>query len=162
MANTTSGKSSSRPEKMTKAERDAFLIAPNVTRFSTIRPDGWAHTTPIYYAWENDRFLHSLGPGRRHLTNLASNSKVTECVDLDWRPTTGASSGAISVLCFGEATIIEDAATVAEVTQRILVKYLGEADGNGYFNHIQSEFGNGRVLVSVEPVTWLTWDYRKS
>ncbi len=39
--------------------------------------------TPIWYVWEDGRFLLSLGKSRRHLRNIARDPHVTLCVDED-------------------------------------------------------------------------------
>ncbi|HVA06267.1 MAG TPA: pyridoxamine 5'-phosphate oxidase family protein [Acidimicrobiales bacterium] len=146
---------------LTDAERDEFLRQPHVTRFTTNRSDGWAHTTPIYYTWTGHEILHSIGPKRQHLRNLERDGRVTECIDVDFRLDGSAGAGAVSVVCFGVAEIVEDAALVSDMTREMLIRYMGAEDGPRYFAEVAHECGNGRVVLRVRPVRWITWDYRK-
>jgi nitroimidazol reductase NimA-like FMN-containing flavoprotein (pyridoxamine 5'-phosphate oxidase superfamily) len=57
---------------LTAEERDHFLSQRLLSRLSTIRTDGWPHTTPGWFLWENGEFIHSLGPDRQHLRPSAS------------------------------------------------------------------------------------------
>ena len=52
---------------LTEEERDAFLTDLRIGRLATMREDGWPHVTPIWYVWEDGRFVLSLGKSRRHL-----------------------------------------------------------------------------------------------
>ncbi|HZV75596.1 MAG TPA: pyridoxamine 5'-phosphate oxidase family protein [Conexibacter sp.] len=147
---------------LTPAERDAFLMGetPLVTRFSTIRPDGWAHTAPTWYWWTGTHFLHALGPGRRHLRNVAENPKVTECVDIDQRAD-GSGGRAAAVVCFGEAEIVDDRDEIVAWSGKMLERYLGAELAAQYLQFAAAEIDHGRRLVKVTPVRWLTWDYAK-
>jgi nitroimidazol reductase NimA-like FMN-containing flavoprotein (pyridoxamine 5'-phosphate oxidase superfamily) len=149
--------------KLTPAERDEFLMGgdPMIARFTTIRPDGWAHTAPAWYWWTGEHFLHSIGPGRKHLRNLAENTKVTECVDLDERPGGNAAGRAAAVVCFGEAEIVEDRDEIIEWSGKMLDRYLGGEIAAKYLEFSTAEIEHGRRLVRVTPVRWLTWDYAK-
>ncbi len=72
---------------LTEAERDAFLTELRVGRLASNRGDGWSHLTPIWYVWEDGKFILSLGKSRRHLRNIAADPHVTLCVDEDPRTT---------------------------------------------------------------------------
>lgn len=148
---------------LTPEERDRFLMGetPLVTRFSTLRPDGWAHTAPTWYWWTGTHFLHSLGPGRKHLRNLAENGKVTECIDIDQRPGGNAAGRAAAVVCFGEAEIVDDRDEIIEWSGKMLERYLGAELAAQYLQFSTAEIELGRRLVKVSPVKWLTWDYEK-
>jgi nitroimidazol reductase NimA-like FMN-containing flavoprotein (pyridoxamine 5'-phosphate oxidase superfamily) len=146
---------------LTPEERDRFLLQRLLSRFSTIRADGWPHTTPVWFLWENGEFIHSLGPDRQHLRNLQHNSKVTECVDVDNRLTDGLAAGACSVVCFGEAEIVDDVEESRGLLDRILMHYLGPEDAPKYLEPSLAEIPLGRRMVRVRPIRWLTWDFSK-
>lgn len=162
MANVRDVSTATVRNRLSEVERSDFLREANLTRFSTIRPDGWAHTTPVYYTWEDEVILHSIGPNRQHLRNLENSRQVTECMDVDYRLGGDVEAGAVSVVCYGIAEIVDEAAIVADMTKRMLARYMGPEAGQLYFEKVAHEVGNGRVLVRVRPERWITWDYRKA
>ena len=56
---------------LTTEERDEFLTELRIGRLATQREDGWPHVTPIWYVWDEDRFVLTLGKSRLHLRNIA-------------------------------------------------------------------------------------------
>jgi PPOX class probable F420-dependent enzyme len=146
---------------MTPAERDAFLSNVLLTRVSTNRPDGWPHTAPAWFLWENGTFLHSFGPGRQHIRNMKRDPRITECIDIDERLFEGLAGRAAATVCFGEAEILNDPEEQRALMERILLKYLGPADAAKYLEPSLAEIPQGRVQVRVRPRRWITWDYAK-
>lgn len=138
-------------------EVDAFLAKRQDGRLATNRGDGWWHVTPIWYLWEDGRFHHTLGAGRRHLRNLRTDPHATLCVDEDPRLTEGLEAGARSVVCFATAALSTDEALIRDVTEKMLVRYLGP-EASAYLDGIMAE---GRTIVTLTPAEWLTWDYTK-
>jgi PPOX class probable F420-dependent enzyme len=137
-------------------ERNAFLERKLVGRLATNRRDGWWHVTPIWYLWERERFLLSLGKSRRHLANMREDDHVTLCVDVDRRPE-GVMEGPVAVVCFGRAELIEDAQQVREITDRLVLRYLGSIPPE----FEEAAWFEGRTAVAITPVRWLAWDQGK-
>lgn len=155
--NPKSKSTATKENSLTSAEVLEFLEKRQDATMATNRGDGWWHLTPIWYLWDGERFVHTLGAGRRHLTNLHGDPHVTLCIDEDPRLDRGLEAGARSVVCFGLASLSTDPATIRQVTERILVRYLG-AESDRYLEPIMAE---GRTIVIVEPQRWLTWDFTK-
>jgi PPOX class probable F420-dependent enzyme len=155
--NPKSKSTATKENALTASERDALLEGVQHARIGTNRGDGWWHITPIWYVWENGRFRHTLGAGRRHLRNLRRDPHATVCVDQDPRLTQGSEAGARAAICFGTADLSTDEGLIRDVTERILVRYLGP-DATAYLDPIMAE---GRTIVTITPQHWLTWDYNK-
>ena len=42
---------------MSKEEIDRFLQQKLVARLTSIRPDGYPHTTPLWYVWDGEKVI---------------------------------------------------------------------------------------------------------
>lgn len=157
MPNPKSKSTATRENALSAEERDALLAVRQDGRLATNRGDGWWHVTPIWYLWDGGRFYHTLGAGRRHLRNLRADPHATLCVDEDPRLAEGLQAGARAAVCFGTAELSTDEGLIRDVTERMLVRYLG-ADADTYLEPIMAE---GRTIVTITPAHWLTWDYNK-
>ena len=146
-----------RRNALTPDEREEFLSRKLVARMATQRADGWPHVTPIWYVWEGGRFLLSLGNSRRHLANLRRDAHVTMCVDVDPRVEDPTKTPR-SVVCFGEAELVEDEATVRDVTEKMELRYLGAVPPE----FEEALWFEGRTAVIIMPVRWLAWDQSKA
>lgn len=155
--NPRSKSTATKENALDQVEIDDLLAIRQDGRLATNRGDGWWHVTPIWYLWEGGRFFHTLGARRRHLRNLKGDPHATLCVDQDPRLTEGLEAGARAVVCFATAELSTDAALIREVTEKMLVRYLGE-EARAYLDPIMAE---GRTIVTLTPQHWLTWDYNK-
>jgi len=145
---------------LTDEERDAFLALRQDGHLSTDRGDGWWHITPMWYLWEDGRFLFTLGASRRHLKNLRRNPNMSLCVDVDPRLSEGLAAGTKCVIAFGRAELTEvgdDEELVRETTWKIMRRYIGE-DAPKYHEAIWVE---PRTIATMRPLRWLTWDQTK-
>ena len=157
MPNPQSKSTATKENALTDAERDAVLAVRQDARLGSNRGDGWWHITPIWYLWDDECFRHTLGAGRRHLRNLRVDPHAPVCVDEDPRLSEGLQAGARAVVCFGTAELSTDKGLIRDVTERMLVRYLGP-DATAYLDPIMAE---GRTIVTITPQHWLTWDYNK-
>jgi PPOX class probable F420-dependent enzyme len=154
-----SNKSTATPENaLSQAEIDEYLNRRIMARMATQRADGYPHLTPIWFVWENGTFLHTLGAGRVHLTNLARDPRMSLVIDEDYRLADGLAAGARSITVRGDAELSQDPDLILDVTYKALVKYLGEDDAKLYTEPIMAE---GRTIVTMTPTAWVTWDYNK-
>ncbi len=144
---------------LTDEERDAFLTELRIGRLATMREDGWPHVTPIWYVWDGDRFVLTLGKSRRHLRNIARDPQgdaVRGRGPADDRPD--------EVAAGGRVLRARDAARgrgdrPRDRTTKVEERYLpAEARGPELDELLWFE---GRVGVVIEPERWLAWDQGK-
>ena len=143
---------------LTTEERDEFLTGKRIGRLATQREDGWPHVTPIWYVWEGDRFVLTLGKSRRHLRNIAHDPHVTLCVDEDQR-TSDLTKSPRAVVYFGLGRLVEDEAGVREITTKVEQRYLPEDVRGPELDELL--WFEGRVGVEITPQRWLAWDQGK-
>ena len=137
---------------LTETERDALLGERREGRLGTNRADGWPHIPPVWYLWEQNTFLLSLGNSRRHLENIRRDNHVTLSVDVD-RRSEGPGQAALAAVCFGLAELVDDEPEVRKITETIELRYLGAVPPE----FEQALWFEGRTAVVIRPVRWLTW-----
>jgi nitroimidazol reductase NimA-like FMN-containing flavoprotein (pyridoxamine 5'-phosphate oxidase superfamily) len=151
---------------MSKEEIDSFLNEKNIARVATIRPDGTIHMSPLWYYWDGANIYLWLGSGerpRQHIRNLEKNPNITVLIDRDVRPEVGSlEPGAQAVLIRGYGRLIRDPDMQVTVGMKILTRLFGP-DGERYLNAALGDGkpGMNRVVVKVEPVKIIAWDFRK-
>src|SRR5262245_40422687 len=138
-----------RENAMSEAERDAFLSDLRIGRLATMREDGWPHVTPIWYVWEDGRFVLTLGKSRRHLRNMAHDPHVTMCVDDDPRRSDLTKSPR-AVVCYGLAEIENDEPRVREIGEKVERRYLPEEARGPELDELL--WFEGRIGVEITPV----------
>lgn len=150
---------------MSPAELDAFLGQKLVARLTSIRPDGYPHTTPLWYLWDGEALWFELGAGerpRQHIRNLRQNPKLCVVIDRDARPEQGGVLDAQGVLVRGTAELSTDEALQEKVTREVLTKYLGDDDDELVGAVLEDgRPGRNRVIARVRPESVAAWDFRK-
>lgn len=150
---------------MTDREMNAFLNEKNVARMATIRPDGYPHVTPLWYAWDGRYLWFILGHGerpRQHIRNLRYNPRVAVIIDRDERPRAGdLTPGAQGVLIRGRAELMTDDQTQREVSFKVLSRY-GTKFGAALEAVLQDgKPGMNRVIARIKPDKIYAWDFLK-
>src|SRR5262252_1555284 len=140
---------------MSKDEMDRFLQQKLVARFTSIRPDGYPHTTPLWYIWDGEALWFLLGAGtypRQHIRNLRRNPKLCVVIDRDARPEHGGLVDAQGVVMRGTVELSTDETLQEAITQQAMRKYLGSA-GEQYVDAVLQDGkpGKNRVIAKVKP-----------
>ena len=143
---------------LTREEIDERLNSTALARFATFRADGMIHLTPVWFAWDGERFRFTLGAGRMHLKNLARDPRCSLVVDQDPRLERGLAAGAWAIMGRGRAELSREEDLIRAVTLAVLEKALVKEDAQTYLEPIMAE---GRTIVTMTPQAWLTWDYGK-
>jgi PPOX class probable F420-dependent enzyme len=150
---------------MGKEEIDSFLRQKLVARLTSIRPDGYPHTTPLWYVWDGEVLWFILGAGerpRQHIRNLRRNPKLCVIIDRDARPEQGGVFDAQGVVIRGIVELSTDETLQEEMSRKVLRKYFGD-EGDQYVDVILEDGkpGKNRVVVKVRPENIFAWDFRK-
>jgi PPOX class probable F420-dependent enzyme len=120
-----------------------FLAENRNATLSTIRADGTAQLTPVWFYWDGERFYISITSERVKYKNLKRDPRMSLCID----DVTGFSYAVAE----GKAEIKEG--DIWQDTRKILVKYRGEKGGAEYLERMKNE---PRVLVILKPERWET------
>src|SRR4029450_13200777 len=65
------------PAREAHAHADRRLRAEPVAWLTTVRADGQAQSTPVWFLWDGDTFLVFSQPGAQKVRNLTANPKVS-------------------------------------------------------------------------------------
>jgi PPOX class probable F420-dependent enzyme len=150
---------------MSREEMDSFLRQKLVARLTSIRPDGYPHTTPLWYVWDGQVLWFILGAGerpRQHIRNLRGNPKLCVMIDRDARPDHGGVFDAQGVLIRGTAELSTGETLQEELARQVIRKYLGD-EGEPYVDPVLQDGkpGKNRVVAKVKPEHIFGWDFRK-
>ena len=121
-------------------ERDRFLNEPNVAILATTGPGKRAHAVPVWYLYEDGRFIMSAGATSQKVRNIERQGEATIVVDRRDVPY-------YAVMVRGNAEIgppISD-----DLRLRLAVRYLGEKMGRAY---VARRSGNDSVTIQLQPV----------
>src|SRR5690349_15782893 len=140
---------------MSKEEMDSFLRQKLVARLTSIRPDGYPHTTPLWYVWDGKLLWFILGAGerpRQHIRNLRRHPKLCVIIDRDARPEQGGLFDAQGVVIRGTVKLSTDETLQEEMSRRLLRRYFGD-DGDQYVDAVLQDGkpGKNRVVAQVKP-----------
>lgn len=139
---------------MSPAEVDAFLREERTCRAGTVGPDGTAHVSPLWFAWDGAAlWLHSLVRAQRW-ANLQRDPRVTVLVDA------GEDYGELrGVELSGRAEVVGAVPWTGEPDAALdePVRLFGEKYAGGAFP------ADGRhAWLRVVPEKLVSWDFRKS
>lgn len=130
---------------MTQQELEEYLRRPLVVTFTTIRPDGSPHVTPIWYEYDDGKFYCWVGSNTVKARNIRRDSRVSLCIATHDHPYS-------YVIAEGMCEISHDG--VAERARSIAMRYYGEERGARFANEINQE--GESVLLVVTPTRMLS------
>jgi PPOX class probable F420-dependent enzyme len=112
------------PSNEAHAHADRRLRAERVAWLTTVRADGQAQSTPVWFLWDGETFLLYSQPGAPKVRNLTANPKVSLHLNDD-----GTGEDVITVE--GTATVEPDTPR-ADRVERYLAKYQAAIAALGY------------------------------
>ena len=131
---------------MSPQEMLDFLSERNIARMATIRPDNSPHVTPVWYLWENNQLLISIGRVSVKARNLRQNNKVAVTID----------SQRGGVIIEGTAKIEE---LSEEIRRKLCQRYVHPEDLDKYMEYAKANFQS--ILLRIHPENIISWDYTK-
>jgi PPOX class probable F420-dependent enzyme len=112
------------PSKQGHDRAESRLRSEPIVWLTTVRADGQAQATPVWFLWDGETFLLYSQPGAQKVRNLAANPKVALHLDDD-------GSGGDVVTVEGTATVEPDTPR-ADRVDGYLAKYQTAIESLGY------------------------------
>ena len=112
------------PSKQAHAHADRRLRSEQVAWLTTVRADGQAQSSPVWFLWDGETFLLYSQPGAQKVRNVGVNPKVSLHLGDD-----GAGGDVVSVE--GTATVEPDGPR-ADRVEGYLAKYQTAIEALGY------------------------------
>jgi PPOX class probable F420-dependent enzyme len=112
------------PSKQGHDRAESRLRSEPIVWLTTVRADGQAQATPVWFLWDGETFLLYSQPGAQKVRNLAANPKVALHLDDD-------GSGGDVVTVEGTATVEPDTPR-ADRVDGYLAKYQTAIEALGY------------------------------
>ena len=112
------------PSKPAHARAQRRLRSEQIAWLTTVRADGQAQSSPVWFLWDGQTFLLYSQPGAQKVRNLAANPKVALHLDDD-----GAGDDIVTVE--GTATVEPDTPR-ADRVEGYLDKYQSAIEALGY------------------------------
>jgi PPOX class probable F420-dependent enzyme len=112
------------PSKPAHADADRRLRSEPIVWLTTVRADGQAQSTPVWFLWDGDSFLLYSQPGAQKVRNLAAHPKVSLHLNDDG---TGG-----DVVTFEGAASLKPDTPRADRVEGYLAKYRAAIEALGY------------------------------
>jgi PPOX class probable F420-dependent enzyme len=112
------------PSRQQHARADRRLRSEQVAWLTTVRADGQAQSTPVWFLWDGATFLLYSQPDAQKVRNLAANPRVSLHLSDD-------GSGG-DVVTFEGAASVEPGTPRADRVDGYLTKYRAAIDALGY------------------------------
>src|SRR5262249_52677132 len=134
----------------TRAAVDRFLAAPRLMRLGVTEPDGTPLVHPVWYTWEQGRFLLHIGTTSSKRTAIDTQPTVYFTID-DTGP------GSFGVLGKAKATIDANQSWLREVTWAQCDRYTGVGDNETRRFLMGIAEAGDLVLAVLTPRYLATW-----
>ena len=146
---------------LTDAELSKFLESGHTLHVASIDADGYPHLAPMWYVLRDGKLTFRSFTKSQKIVNLRRNPKLS--VLLESGETYNELKG---VMIRGNATLIDDRATVLSIYGAIAAKYkmIGGQSVQLEGEALEAAFGSyaeKNTAVIVEPVKVASWDHAK-
>ncbi|WP_067662066.1 pyridoxamine 5'-phosphate oxidase family protein [Nocardia miyunensis] len=143
--------------KMTSAEQQEFLRPMGKMALSTIGPDGYIHTTALYYALLGDQVAFLAKRKSQKVVNVLRDSRVT-CM----REAGEKYYDLRGLTLIGNGEVREDRETLWAVGEYLYrTRHHNAADSRADVERIVERSIHNRAVIVVHPQRVISWDHRK-
>lgn len=144
--------------RMTDDEIATFLSANHPASLTSIGPDGYPHTTAMWFAVIDDRFHFATYAKSQKVVNYERNPKASVLVEDG-----DAYNELRGVLVQGDAELIRDPELAGDVMVAMTARYAGLDFGAAPAEVEEQvrEKAAKRTVIRIDPVRTVTWDHRK-
>jgi nitroimidazol reductase NimA-like FMN-containing flavoprotein (pyridoxamine 5'-phosphate oxidase superfamily) len=139
---------------MTEQETIEFLRKPLLMRVAMIDQDGYPMVHPMWFIYENGKFLLATNRNGTKAKLLQRNAKVYFTIDTVTKET-----GPWGVRGRGRGRVINDAKYAEEVTKKQLIRYIGSLEGS-VAKQLLDEAKSDTVVIEITPSFLGTWRHR--
>ena len=122
-------------------DKETFLSEPNVAILATTGPGKRAHAVPVWYLYEEGRFIMSAGASSQKVRNIERQGEASLVVDRRDVPY-------YAVMVRGATEI--GGPISEELRLRLAVRYLGDDMGRAY---AAQRTGSDSVTIYLQPVS---------
>ena len=125
------------------AEIEQFIDEDRNAILATIKRDGAAQLTPVWYLHEGGVFYVSAAASTAKVRNLRRNESISLCID-------GGRGDARWVVVYGTASLVEPGGPRQEETRRRIIRNYHDSDeaGDAYYNSVKA---NPAALIVITP-----------
>lgn len=135
---------------MSHSEIKDFLSASNIARIATVNPDNTPQVTPVWYLWDNNELLISVGRESVKARNIRKNNNVAVSIDCRLE------KGSKVVIIHGKAKFDE---YDEDIGRKICQRYVRNEDLDKYIEFARKNFDS--TLLRIDPEKIISWDYTK-
>ena len=107
-------------------------------KLATIHKDGTPHVTPVWFRYENGKFLFNTAEGRVKLKNIIRDKRVALLMDDEYK----------YVLIEGRARVAKERDPLDDI-ETLAIRYVGEKQGKRQFRDYFSK--EKRVSIEIDP-----------
>lgn len=137
---------------MSAPELEVFLAEPRMAVLATILGDGMPSLNPVWFLYEEGRFLVSLARSSYYAKNLLRDPRASICVQEERSPVKGVvARGAVTVEADTEFGLMRDLA----------MRHQRPVEGAKYADATWRGYGSDLVVVAITPERLASWDYGK-
>jgi len=127
-----------------------FVAEPHVATLATLRKDGSAHLTAVWYQYTQSEIRVSVTTGRLKYKHALRDARVSLAI-------VGSEAPLQQVIFEGRAEFTQEGGP--ELFRTLAIRYMGEADGNRYADYDSQPGREPRLILHYRPERIMAWDF---